>query len=456
MFQNENSVRDHLFISYAYEDAALADWLVRRLTAEGYRVWCDRFKLLGGESYPRDIDLAIKNETFRVIALLSRHSIHKPNPLKERTLALNLARVRHDDFVIPLNVDGLRAVDLDWMTSDLTFIPFNESWAAGLRQLLSKLESLSAPRSLNDGPRIAAATFPERGLIRNKTEVLYSNQLPLLKIPEVIRRFRFARPIERGEAMLVSQFWAFYYVDRQNVLAFQPPSKLPRGLTVTSAGGTAWRYQTQINGIPSINVLLLLLKRSLIVHCISKGLLSAAKDEVYFPTGFSNDGRLHFLGWDDKQTWVQVAGERSIRRLGKPPEPYRYHLSLRFSIQHKLSSSYSLQIRLRLHITNTAGEPLPSRSAVARRKAICRSWWNDKWLKRLLAICSHLSNGDGAIEIGIPGDEQVVLSAHPIQIEIPVGINEDALGIDDREPSLEESDIATDEGEGIPEGEIDG
>src|SRR5438093_12082818 len=45
-------VRDHLFISYATEDWPLAEWLTRRLTAEGYRVWCDRFKLLGGESYP--------------------------------------------------------------------------------------------------------------------------------------------------------------------------------------------------------------------------------------------------------------------------------------------------------------------------------------------------------------------------------------------------------------------
>src|SRR5437660_515138 len=39
-----------LFISYATEDAALAQWLTLKLTAAGYRVWCDRVKLLGGES----------------------------------------------------------------------------------------------------------------------------------------------------------------------------------------------------------------------------------------------------------------------------------------------------------------------------------------------------------------------------------------------------------------------
>src|SRR5438045_6308152 len=46
-------VRDHLFISYATEDRSLAEWLTRKLTADGYRVWCDCFSLLGGESYPR-------------------------------------------------------------------------------------------------------------------------------------------------------------------------------------------------------------------------------------------------------------------------------------------------------------------------------------------------------------------------------------------------------------------
>ena len=110
------TTRDHLFISYATEDSDFAEWLAVRLTAEGYKVWCDRTHLLGGESYPDDIDHAIKDRAFRLLALLSRASLRKPNPRKERTLALNIARERQTDFLIPLNVDGLSATDLDWMT----------------------------------------------------------------------------------------------------------------------------------------------------------------------------------------------------------------------------------------------------------------------------------------------------------------------------------------------------
>jgi hypothetical protein len=53
--------RDHLFISYAWEDVALAEWLTFKLTSLGYKVWCDRIKLFGGESFPKEIDRAIKN-----------------------------------------------------------------------------------------------------------------------------------------------------------------------------------------------------------------------------------------------------------------------------------------------------------------------------------------------------------------------------------------------------------
>ena len=138
----ENKGRDHLFISYASEDFELAEWLTLKLTNENYKVWCDRFKLLGGESYPKDIDKAIKNETFRVIALLSHKSISKPNPVKERTLAINIGKERGIDFLIPLNVDGLSDTELDWMTTDLVYIDFSKSWAEGLTKLLKKLQSI--------------------------------------------------------------------------------------------------------------------------------------------------------------------------------------------------------------------------------------------------------------------------------------------------------------------------
>src|SRR5207247_11344284 len=102
-----------------------------------YRVWCDRFSLIGRESYPKEIDIEIKEPTYRVIAILSKASIQKPNTTKERTLALNLAHERSENFLIPLNVD-LGTTQLDWMTSDLNYISFS-NWANGYAALLQTL-----------------------------------------------------------------------------------------------------------------------------------------------------------------------------------------------------------------------------------------------------------------------------------------------------------------------------
>ena len=296
--------RDHLFISYAYEDAALADWLVRKLTAEGYLVWCDRFKLLGGESYPRDIDRAIKFNTFRVIALLSKNSLNKANPTKERTLALNLGRERTEDFLIPLNVDGLRAVELDWMTSDLTFISFSENWAAGFRQLLKKLAVVEAPRLLNNGAEVASSTFLFESVLSDTQEILHSNFFPILEIPEVIRRFRFVKPIDFEMRLAVSRVWPAFFTDPTNALAFSLPKKLPAKVEVKAHGGSAWRYEDRINRIPSRNVVTALIKKEIVHHCLSRGLVSKGGQEVYFPVGFLNE-RVQFTNWDGRRTWIK-------------------------------------------------------------------------------------------------------------------------------------------------------
>src|SRR5436190_22316809 len=89
---NEN--RSHLFISYAVEDVKLAVWLARKLAGRGHPVWFDQMKMLGGEPWPQTIDDAIKNRTFRMLALISADSIRKPKPTGERTMAQRIAEQR--------------------------------------------------------------------------------------------------------------------------------------------------------------------------------------------------------------------------------------------------------------------------------------------------------------------------------------------------------------------------
>lgn len=213
-----NDLRKLLFISYAYEDEALAKWLARKLALYGYGVWIDQIKILGGESWVEEVDVAIKERSFRVLAILSKHSIDKPNPRKERTLALQLSKQRGlKDFLITLNQDG---VDADWTLSDISWISFRESWADGLRRLLKKLESIGAPKIHQGNPAIAKATL-DRGteFVIQKPEELITNWMPFAPLPEKIKIFdtrRLSTDEERA--------WPNYGLGNGLVVAFEAPS----------------------------------------------------------------------------------------------------------------------------------------------------------------------------------------------------------------------------------------
>ena len=65
--------RRMLFLSHATpEDNGFARWLALQLANEGYPVWCDLTKLLGGEDFWKDIQEAIREDSIRFLFVLSR------------------------------------------------------------------------------------------------------------------------------------------------------------------------------------------------------------------------------------------------------------------------------------------------------------------------------------------------------------------------------------------------
>lgn len=418
-------MRDHLFISYAIEDSALAEWLALRLTTEGYRVWIDRFKLLGGEPYPQDIDEAIKEKTFRLIHLVSWHSAVKPNPVKERTLALNLGRGRKEDFLIPLNVDGLSATDLPWMLSDLTYIPFDKSWAHGLKQLLKKLSQLQAPRSVEDGGSIAASKFLHDNLIISESESLFSNVVPVSHVPEVIRCYRMSRHFSDLEAWEASSQWPHYALKtRALIFSFERPSHAVRfhNLTFHQEGAWVWNEVDDLNGIDPWQVTKPLLRRTLLIACMRLGLkLSEREDYIYFPIGLVPDEKIRFISYTGKAVRNQVTGIRKFR--GK--DTFRYHLGFTFDPLRLPGGQLVVKVRIRLRITDLNGEILSTISAVARRKFITRTWFNHELLSRQQAILTFLAQGNDRIQLGT--EFPIVLDAHPITLAAPLRIDEEAL-----------------------------
>ncbi len=432
-----STARDHLFISYATEDLPLAAWLTRRLTAEGYQVWCDRVKLLGGESYPKDIDKAIGERTFRFLPLLSNFSKAKDNPVKERTKAIKVGQaLQIADFIIPLNVDGI--TDLDWMMTDLTYIPFHLGWATGFRQLLDKLDSIHAPRPLDNGRQIAIESFLPDNVISASPETVFSNCLPFTNIPSTILRFTVDPPLVPEERRPVAVEWPHYFVSPRELLALQPPRPPLLEGRVTLADRFACVDVLDIGGIRTGDLLASLLFKAVRHRAAARGLLQSFDHRLYyyFPSGLCRDDKVVFKTAEGAQTWVRVTGERVFWRLGAS-EKYRYHLGAAFRVRRDVRSGYVLQLTPVFHITDPVGQPLPSRTVASRRKRLAKNWWNYEWLNRHLAVASFLAGGEDPMILLGDSTDPLQLSSRFFHLDAPFGINEASLGITESDSTVE-------------------
>lgn len=428
------SKREHLFISYASEDGSLAEWLTLRLTAEGYKVWCDRFELLGGESYPKDIDAAIKERTFRMLALLSRHSLRKPNPVKERILALNIAKERKIDFLIPLNVDGLRASELDWMTSDLTFIPLQESWASGVAQLLKKLNRIEAPRTLVAGRKAVRDWFSANSTAAHRPETVWTNALEILELPPTL--LRVTVPRSSGEPLLDG--WPHRPDGPGTAWSFVPPPR--RDASVSQVNWKDARPAERLADVATD-----LIRQHIVQHCTTKGMaLTPNGRDLYFPPGLLPNDRLTFRQYTGRKTYVAAVGQRAFRLANGARELSRYHLSAVFRPKLRQLTNPAVLIQMRVHLTTLHGQPLDTARAVRRRKAICRSWWNHQWLARLIAVTTWMAGGGNNIELASTPTGRLLLSATSLKLAAPVGLDEgdSELSIDDDTEELIDDDLS--------------
>lgn len=431
---DDSTKRDHLFISSVNKDGVFADWLTRKLIAEGYLVWSERFKLLGGETFPDNIDDAIKNQTFRFISLYSRASVKDLEVIRQRLLALNVGSDRDQDFLIPLNVDGVDQTQLDHVTRTLKFIPFQYNWAEGLKQLLKKLESINCPRPLPNGKRIATETYFGDDVRSEKKETLFSNCFRVHQIPKVIYRFKSQKAISKEKLDSLKSKWSYRDIDSYTFLSFhKPPASIVKEYRITQKGGGLWPEVEKIDGIWSVNLASELIRKALIVKCYQKGLqYCPGTKQLYFPPDLLKNNRLHLIRPDDgSKTYVSTNGKRKHSSGNE----YLHSLAPNFFVRRDLFDDFTVLIRIRVRLSDIAGKAFTTKRTIdSRRKHLCKSWWNKHWFNRTLAVSQFLAD-EGKITIGESQDSQIIIDATPLCINAPVGINEEGLNELSRERS---------------------
>lgn len=428
-----SSIRDHLLVSYASQDSIFAGWLTQKLTASGFKVWCEQFEVLGTDYYPDNIDEAIRERVFRTIAVCSKEALSDLKTLRQ----WGVAQSRGSDFLIPVVLDDTSPQQFSEAVHAGSYISFNKSWAEGLRDLVTRLESINSPKNLYGGRNIAARLFLEKDVIKKEPEILFTNCLPVQQSPSIIHRIVTERPVPRGKSRRLRFEWPFRQVNKHTFLSFyEPPQELKERYEVSFSGGASTSLTPFINGIYVPTLTAELIRKSLIVKAHDKGLKYCHITNLhYFPFGLLAGNRLNYTKPNGDKTFVKAAGERKYWRPDQSTR-YRYYLAPDFYVKKNLVGKYAVLVNVRVRITDIQGHPLPGRSTNARRKNLCKDWWNYEWLNRIFAVCDYLSE-DGCIVIGHENPQRVVVSSVPFRLESPIGIDEDRVeDIRDQEVSF--------------------
>ncbi len=377
--------RDLIFISYATEDMIFAKWLARKLAYYGYGVWFDQIKLLGGESWVKDIDVAIKDRSFRVLALLSQASANKENPRKERTLAQQIGKERNvEDFLITLNLDGTRP---DWTMSDISWISFRDSWAHGLCRLLKKLGAIDAPQIHQGNPGIARAEL-NRGedLVSEEPEAVVTNWLAFEGIPETLRIYD-APGLDRHKLWP----WPCFIIGDGKVAALAPPPVELADLVHLSQESYRWHSFDEIRHSSTHAIVVQILNKTVGKWLRSAGCVYSKDTKVtHIPDPFQEDSVYRYVDADDTKRRINPSGKITIKKPAAPPEKVIHHPGIRYHCRRSDVGSYLVELTPALALFDQKHQPIEGKKIGPRRKKVTRGWYNSHWRKRLMVFVQLL------------------------------------------------------------------
>jgi hypothetical protein len=91
--QVESNFRKKIFLSHAApEDNEFTRWLAGKLSLSGYSIWFDLDRLKGGDYFWNKIEDAIRNQSIRMIAIVSEASHNKDGVRNEWDLGATIEK----------------------------------------------------------------------------------------------------------------------------------------------------------------------------------------------------------------------------------------------------------------------------------------------------------------------------------------------------------------------------
>ncbi len=429
---------DHVLVDHLDADAGLAHWLSRRLTLAGYNVWCRGLAPLAGSSVAETIRELLKSRAFRYICILSPGSATHPDFIARRGIAHSIGSQRGGSLLLPALAQQIDTAPLEEETRRLEFARFDQSWGTGLKHVEQVLASANCPRTVKGARELAIQSYFPSEIVLAHQETIYSNLFRVRQLPEAILRFGSKKPIHKDDGSLAAT-WAFRRTSDTELLSFQhPPEDVRSEFGLFDQGGALWSKSSTLDGINTDDLLKELIKKTLYVEFRRRGLQYCEERKlVYFPAGLLRNDHLRLTQPDGTPSFFAVAGERSYGKAERGNK-YRYQIAPVFVPRGDSQSGFEIILRIRVRITDLAGKLYPGPATNARRKKLCKSWWNQEWFNRLLGVMQFLAGDGEVISIGAVAGASVVVERTPRTWLSPVRLNEEALLESGSSPEEEE------------------
>jgi hypothetical protein len=430
--ENGTPGRDMLFLSHANpEDNEFTLWLALQLANEGYPVWCDLTKLLGGERFWTNIEKAIRGRTIKFLYVLSTTSNEKVGPRQELQLAQSVERTEKlSDFILPLHIDALPFSDANILLQGIIGISFKAGWQIGLASLLRKLDEQKTLRKAGFNPATVADWWrsncgPDQG-IRDESEDYTSNWFQVSEPPRVYVHSLKRSGIGLIEVPAGSSVPA--YQDGISLFSFARATELEEHLQksdISIAQSDDFSFLDYIAQAPDdrarrkresclCNLLRIAWEHSMALRGLPQHALANRASCSHFVDGFAPNNTIRFQGVFGKPAERAMIGFKTVRN-GK-----RYwHFA--FSCRVICRPMLACVVRAHVVFSDDAKTLWSSASRLHRaRRSQCKNWWNPVWRDRILAAVSWLADTDGMIRLPVADGLCVEACSQPVRFRSPV------------------------------------
>lgn len=460
-----------LFVSHANpEDNLFTRWLSLRLAREGYPVWCDLTKLLGGEDFWKDVEAAMRDRTTKFLFVLSKTSNQKQGTLDELALARRVGK-QLQDFIIPLHIDDLRSDDITIELQRIAYIDFSKSWVVGYGQLLEALEKAGVARDPRFTPDAVTTWWREHfgttDGVKNESERYLSNWFEFASFPDslFLHSVRQSRKFEKLVSDGKFDFAIPAYCLGRYVLTFGDAEEIAPALDLhdltldntVELQTTEFRdngcQHPQIERKEARNILTVLLRTAFQQFATNCSLLpyelSGGAKYFWFKSGLVKDDKMFFSDASGARRWKGMVGFKSLTAKEGETRIRNWH----FGIQGKPHYWPFFGFAIKPHVAFTENGALYDSKAKqhSARRSQCKDWYNDDWAYRILGAMSFLA-GESKNEIIVPlaAHQSFALKRLPMLFESPLSYEvlevQPEVETPDREEVCEdESDIEEEE-----------